>query len=57
MIKTICNKCKRLNLVKLNIQGAGRIQMPCQYCNNKMTFDTKKTIPIKKEIKDNENKS
>lgn len=53
MIKTFCKKCKALNIVKLNIQGAGKIQMPCKFCGHKMTFDSKKKIYFKpKEIKD-----
>lgn len=63
MIKTTCKKCKRLNLININVIGSGKIQMPCKFCGNKMIFDgknkliikpnnaIKETEPIKEELK------
>jgi RNase P subunit RPR2 len=52
MIKTFCKKCKALNIVNLNIQGGGKIQMPCKKCGHTMVFDGSKKIIIKpKEVK------
>lgn len=56
MIKTVCRKCKRLNIVNLNIAGAGKIQMPCKFCNTKMIFDCKNKINFKTKEVNNENK-
>lgn len=49
MIKTFCKKCKALNIVNLNIQGDGKIQMPCNKCGHTMVFDGSKKINFKKK--------
>lgn len=57
MIKTFCIKCKALNIVNLNIQGGGKIQMPCKKCGHKMVFDGSKKIIFKNKGVNNEIKN
>lgn len=51
MIKSVCNKCKKLNILKLNIQGKGKIQMPCEQCGHKMVFGCDNKIIFKQKEK------
>lgn len=47
MIKTVCKKCRRLNLINLNIQGVGKIQMPCRFCGKTMLFGCDNQVKFK----------
>lgn len=54
MMKKACNKCKRLNILKMNIilEGSGRINTKCQYCGSDIYFSGKNKINIKATSKE-----
>lgn len=49
MFKKSCNKCKRLNIINMNITitGKGKTNTKCQFCVNKIVFEGKNKINIK----------